>query len=86
MDWDGVEKSLEVDRGVGPVEWANPGTRSGLDNLNEFCLKRLCKYANQRNDPNVKALSNMSPWLHFGNYALQLVSNFICHLWVKQVS
>lgn len=71
MDWDGVEKSLEVDRSVGPVEWANPGTRSGLDNLNEFCLKRLRKYADQRNDPNVKALSNISPWLHFGNYVLQ---------------
>lgn len=59
-------KSLEVDETVKPVEWAVPGTRAGLDTLNEFCLKRLRKYATQRNDPNVNALSNLSPWLHFG--------------------
>ncbi|KAK4297609.1 hypothetical protein Pmani_029985 [Petrolisthes manimaculis] len=71
VDWEVTEKSIEVDRTVGPVEWANPGTHSGLDNLNEFCLNRLRKYADQRNNPNVKALSNMSPWLHFGQVSAQ---------------
>lgn len=65
-------KSLEVDETVKPVEWAVPGTRAGLDTLNEFCLKRLRKYATQRNDPNVNALSNLSPWLHFGKLDFDL--------------
>ena len=57
---------MEVDRSVEPVEWATPGTKAGFDTLNLFCLKRLRKYHNKSNDPNENALSNLSPWLHFG--------------------
>lgn len=65
VDWAAAETSLKVDQSIKPVEWAVPGTHAGLVTLNEFCLKRLRHYA-KRNDPNVKALSNVSPWLHFG--------------------
>lgn len=58
---------LEVDRSVGPVSWATPGTAAGMKVLEEFCEKRLAVYGSQRNDPNKEALSNLSPWLHFGN-------------------
>ena len=78
MDWEAAEKSLEVDRTVKSVEWAVPGTRAGLDTLNEFCLKRLRKYATQRNDPNVNALSNLSPWLHFGRSPHSLITSNLC--------
>ncbi|KAG7171338.1 Deoxyribodipyrimidine photo-lyase-like 2, partial [Homarus americanus] len=71
VDWTAAEKSLEVDRTVKPVEWATPGTHAGLDTLNQFCLKRLRKYATQRNNPNAKSLSNLSPWLHFGQISAQ---------------
>uniref|UniRef100_A0A0P4WEL0 Deoxyribodipyrimidine photo-lyase n=1 Tax=Scylla olivacea TaxID=85551 RepID=A0A0P4WEL0_SCYOL len=71
VDWEAAEKSLEVDQTVKSVEWAVPGTQAGHDTLNEFCLKRLRKYATQRNDPNVNALSNLSPWLHFGQVSAQ---------------
>lgn len=71
VDWIAARSTLEIDLTVKPVEWATPGTRAGLDTLNEFCLKRLRKYATQRNDPNVKALSNLSPWLHFGQVSAQ---------------
>lgn len=66
VDWVEAEKSLEVDQTVKPVDWATPGTRAGLDLLNEFCLKRLRKFADSRNDPTLNALSNLSPWIHFG--------------------
>ncbi|XP_071547308.1 deoxyribodipyrimidine photo-lyase-like isoform X2 [Panulirus ornatus] len=71
VDWTAAENSLEVEMTVKPVEWAVPGTHAGLDTLNEFCLKRLRKYANHRNDPNVKAISDLSPWLHFGQISAQ---------------
>lgn len=71
VDWTAARNSLEVDETIKPVEWATPGTRAGLNTLNEFCLKRLKKYATKRNDPNEKALSNLSPWLHFGQISAQ---------------
>ena len=42
------------------------GTRAGLANLEQFVEKRLKKYGDKRNDPNEKALSDISPWAHFG--------------------
>jgi deoxyribodipyrimidine photo-lyase len=34
--------------------------------LASFCEERLRGFATDRNDPNKKALSNLSPWIHFG--------------------
>ncbi|CAG0913578.1 unnamed protein product [Notodromas monacha] len=71
IDWENVENNLEVDRSVEDVEWAAPGTQAGLKQLESFILKRLKYYADKRNDPNVKALSNLSPWFHFGQISVQ---------------
>lgn len=43
-----------------------PGSRAGLVMLEEFCSKRLNKFAASRNDPTTDSLSGLSPWLHFG--------------------
>ncbi|KAG0725286.1 Deoxyribodipyrimidine photo-lyase [Chionoecetes opilio] len=71
VDWAAAEETLEVDMKVKAVEWAVPGTQAGLNTLDAFCLKRLRKYDKQRNDPNANALSNLSPWLHFGQISAQ---------------
>jgi deoxyribodipyrimidine photo-lyase len=66
VDWEAAKESLEVNRTVEEVEWITPGTSKGLEELSNFCQKRLRLFADKRNDPNVDALSNLSPWLHFG--------------------
>jgi len=71
VDWDAAWESVEVERGEGEVTWASPGTAAGLAVLAEFCQKRLKLFGSKRNDPNVDALSNLSPWLHFGEGRLQ---------------
>ncbi|MCL4162164.1 UNVERIFIED_CONTAM: hypothetical protein GTU68_016245, partial [Idotea baltica] len=71
IDWKKLESSLEVDRTVLPVVWATPGTKAGLKELEQFCVQRLKIFGSQRNDPNKKALSNLSPWLHFGHISAQ---------------
>lgn len=48
------------------VEWATPGTAAGLAVLKSFIAERLKSFSTHRNDPNKAALSNLSPWLHFG--------------------
>lgn len=48
------------------VEWAVPGTTGGLRTLEIFVKSRLVYYGLDRNNPTKNALSNMSPWYHFG--------------------
>lgn len=64
--WDACYSSLQVDRTVPEVAWATPGTAAGLAMLQSFITKRLKSFGSQRNDPNKAALSNLSPWFHFG--------------------
>lgn len=66
VNWNEILSSLEVDRHVGEVEWATPGTSGGMAMLESFIDQRLRDFATRRNNPNVAALSQLSPWIHFG--------------------
>lgn len=77
VDWDAAYKSLEVDQSVLPVDWAKPGTSHGLQMLESFCNERLKYFGSDRNNPNKNALSNLSPWIHFGMYFSPL--KFFCY-------
>jgi len=79
-DWEAAEKSLEVDRTVKPVTGIVPGAAAARAALLDFTT-RLGKYANDRNNPNVQALSGLSPWLHFGQISAQR-----CALKVREVA
>ncbi|XP_021250745.1 deoxyribodipyrimidine photo-lyase-like [Numida meleagris] len=69
--WDACYSSLQVDRTVTEVTWATPGTAAGLAMLQSFIAERLKSFGSQRNDPNKAALSNLSPWFHFGQVSTQ---------------
>ncbi|XP_028650777.1 CPD photolyase isoform X1 [Erpetoichthys calabaricus] len=71
VDWEKARASLEVDHTVKEVDWAKPGTLGGLAVLESFISERLKIYSSDRNDPNKEALSNLSPWFHFGQLAVQ---------------
>ena len=74
-DFAKVYASLDVDTkgwGVDPVsDFFTPGTKAGLENLSEFVSKRIKAYGSSRNDPNVVALSNLSPWVNMGQISMQ---------------
>jgi len=61
-----VLDGLDLDRSVPPVDWIRPGERAAREMLAEFITKRLPGYDTGRNDPNVHAHSDLSPYLHFG--------------------
>lgn len=44
---------------------------AGTKELQDFCLKRLRQFNTKRNDPLANALSNLSPWFHFGQISVQ---------------
>ncbi|XP_051943603.1 CPD photolyase isoform X1 [Hippocampus zosterae] len=74
VDWAKTIASMQVDRTVGEPEWAQPGTTSGMVMLESFIDVRLKLFGTQRNDPNVAALSQLSPWIRFGHLSAQRVA------------
>ncbi|XP_040205599.1 deoxyribodipyrimidine photo-lyase-like isoform X3 [Rana temporaria] len=71
IDWEKCYDSLEVDRTVKEVEWAKPGSKAGVATLEAFITQRLKSFNSDRNNPNQQALSNLSPWFHFGQLSVQ---------------
>lgn len=67
-----VRASKAIDSTVSPIDWCDPGERAAHAALESFCTDgRLKRFADQRNDPNANALSNLSPYYHFGQLAPQ---------------
>lgn len=60
-----VIKRLGVTALTSPYDWEG-GENAAANQLETFIQKQLAGYATQRNDPNAGALSNLSPYLHFG--------------------
>lgn len=81
VDWDEALSKCEIDHSVDEVSWAKGGYKAGIDMLDSFIKNRLKHFSTKRNDPNIKALSNLSPWLHFGQISAQR-----CILEVKKYS
>ena len=69
--WDEISKGLHADPGVQPVDWLKPGENAAKACLENFLYNRLSSYSVKRNDPNTGALSNLSPYLHFGQISAQ---------------
>lgn len=61
---------------VPEIEWCVPGEDAGMEvlmgNKDGFLTKRLKNYSTDRNNPvKPKALSGLSPYLHFGQISAQ---------------
>jgi deoxyribodipyrimidine photo-lyase len=74
VDWEKLLNTIDTDRTVAPVNWLTPGTAAGKERLAQFISEQLETYDELRNDPNESALSNLSPYLHFGQVAPQWVA------------
>lgn len=56
---------LNIADGIGASKFKG-GYKRAKEELNLFIEKKLENYPKYRNDPNIDCLSNMSPYLHFG--------------------
>ena len=56
----------DIDNSVKSVEDFIGGTSQAMKHLNIFLKEKIDKYSEKRNDPNLSFVSNMSPYLHFG--------------------
>ena len=73
INWDNALSSLRIDESVRPLDWINPGEKSAKELLKKI-KSGLVNYNEQRNDPNLDKLSNMSPFFHYGHIAPQRVA------------
>jgi deoxyribodipyrimidine photo-lyase len=80
IDWESVYNSLKVDDKVKPVNWLKPGEGAAHKALKKFIDSKLDIYDDLRNDPNADALSNLSPYLHFGQISAQRVALIVSSL------
>lgn len=71
VDWKAVLDNMKIDRTVGEVDTFKPGYRNGVNMIDSFIHKRLKHYDEKRNDPTLNALSNLSPYFHYGQIAVQ---------------
>lgn len=51
-----------------------PGTKAAYKSLNYFISEKIKKYSTQKNDPNSDAVSNLSPYLHFGQISAKSIA------------
>jgi len=66
---DNIDKALsklDIDRTVTKVDGFHGGTKQAKRRLSNFLKNKLDRFAEMRNDPNADCVSNMSPYLHFG--------------------
>ena len=66
----GTMKNLNIDISVQPVSWIKPGESAANKSL-ILLNKSLNNYDVHRNDPNKNALSNLSPYFHYGHLSSQ---------------
>lgn len=57
---------LPIDHLVAPVPYRG-GATTGAAVVDDFITRKLARYADDRNDPDVDASSGLSPYLHFGH-------------------
>lgn len=58
--------TLNIDKSVKPSPFFHGGTAEAKKHLCSFIAKKLQRYDHDSNDPGIDGLSNMSPYLHFG--------------------
>ena len=80
IDWESVYSSLKINDKVTRVSWIKPGEGAAHKTLKMFVEDRIDIYAEVRNDPNANVLSNLSPYLHFGQISAQRVALIISGL------
>ncbi|NTU54459.1 MAG: deoxyribodipyrimidine photolyase, partial [Chlorobiaceae bacterium] len=71
VDWEKLEALMKIDRSIKPVPHLKPGELAATEQLQEFLMHGLHRYAMKRNDPNANATSKLSPYLHFGQISAQ---------------
>ena len=73
ISYDNIVKGLKIDFSVQEVDWLVPGEIAAKNKL-DLLHDSLVGYDERRTDPTKDALSNLSPYFHFGHISPQRVA------------
>ena len=71
IDFLKIMDKLNIDFTIKEVDWLEPGERAAFSTFDSFLNAKITGYDEKRNDPNLNHLSNISPYLHYGNISSQ---------------
>jgi deoxyribodipyrimidine photo-lyase len=74
VDWNFLHLKLDQAKAIPRVKKFIPGSKAAHSTLSEFIQKGLFRYQEQKNDPNSEAVSDLSPYLHFGHISSQQIA------------
>ncbi len=74
INWSLLYKKIQLDKKVTTVKWINPGEKEAQKTLLKFIKNNLKHYNYHRNNPNKEVLSNLSPYIHFGQISAQHIA------------
>ena len=69
-----IFEKLNIDKSVKEIDWLVPGEGAAKLELKKFTTKTFSDHAMLRNNPNESKLSNMSPYLHYGQISAQRIA------------
>ena len=75
-----ILKNLRIDNSVQEISWLKPGEQNGIKVLQSFIRDRFDISGELRNNPTKNNLSNLSPYIHFGQISAQHIANEINNL------
>ena len=75
--WDELMLHSTRDREVLPIDWLTPGTVAAKELARYFVEVQLDEYNTRRNNPNEDGVSNLSPYLHFGQLSPQWLAKLV---------
>ena len=75
-----ILKNLRIDNSVQEISWWKPGEQNGIKVLQSFIRDRFDISGELRNNPTKNNLSNLSPYIHFGQISAQYIANEINNL------
>ena len=73
-DYEEFISDRNMDNSVEKVRYFKGGSSKAIEHLENFIENRLSDYPELKNDPNADCLSNLSPYLHFGQISPVYIS------------
>ena len=71
IDFLKIMDKLNIDFTIKEVDWLEPGESAASSTFDSILKVKITGYDEKRNDPNLNHLSNISPYLHYGNISSQ---------------
>ncbi|PID61833.1 MAG: deoxyribodipyrimidine photolyase [Ignavibacteriae bacterium] len=74
IKWEKLYKSLKINSSTKPNKIFTSGEDAAFRTIKHFIEQKFDKYSEERNNPNKNAISNISPYLHFGQISAQRIA------------